>query len=135
MELLSKSSLVLSRLNTQVSVTAQILTINLVFVQRELLTEHIELADGNVNTEQMMSLVHVLHRYIETNIARLVVRDVTVAFHAQAIIDVHCDFMTYKPISVITFFNAHKYFNPIEHLDSLDLWIVLGNVIIDENFY
>lgn len=46
-----------------------------------------------------MSLVHVLHRDINADIAGLFVRDIANRFYAETIIDIHCDLMSNESVS------------------------------------
>lgn len=70
------------------------LTVDFLAVQLELLTEHVQVADGDVDAEQVMGLVHVLHSDVEANIAGVFVRDVAISFHAETVVDIHRDFVT-----------------------------------------
>lgn len=59
----------------------------------------------NINTKQMMSLIHIFCCHIEANFARHLICNITIAFDIQTIVDVHKNLMTHKTISK---FNQNK---------------------------
>jgi hypothetical protein len=79
----------------------QVLTVDLITIQRELLTEHIQVADGHINAKQMVRLVQVLQCDIESYVACFFIGDVAVSFDAQTVVYVHRDLVTYEAISGI----------------------------------
>jgi hypothetical protein len=79
--------------------SSSLLTVDLVAVQVELLAEDVEIADRDIDAEEMVSLVEVLHRDVEADFTRGFVGDVAVALHAEAVVDVHRDLVANQTIS------------------------------------
>lgn len=71
------------------------LTVNLIAVQLELSTKHVKVADGDVDAEQMVGLVEVFHGDVEADFAGGFVGDVAISLYAEAVVDVHRDFVAY----------------------------------------